>query len=81
MAKRKEKVDVIIMDPPRSGSTLFFKCRPDDKTENRLYLLQSLYLGRRFANLIKEYEISSIQPVDMFPQTNHVESVVCLTRK
>ena len=27
------------------------------------------------------YEITSIQPYDMFPQTRHVESVVCLTRK
>jgi 23S rRNA (uracil1939-C5)-methyltransferase len=27
------------------------------------------------------YEIESIQPYDMFPQTKHVESVVCLTRK
>lgn len=28
-----------------------------------------------------EYQIESIQPYDMFPQTKHVESVVCLTRK
>jgi 23S rRNA (uracil1939-C5)-methyltransferase len=27
------------------------------------------------------YAIESIQPYDMFPQTRHVESVVCLTRK
>ena len=27
------------------------------------------------------YEITHIQPYDMFPQTKHVESVVCLTRK
>ncbi len=27
------------------------------------------------------YEITHIQPYDMFPQTKHVESVACLTRK
>ena len=27
------------------------------------------------------YEISSIQPYDMFPQTKHVETLVCLVRK
>ena len=26
------------------------------------------------------YRVRKIQPVDMFPYTNHVESVVCLTR-
>jgi 23S rRNA (uracil1939-C5)-methyltransferase len=27
------------------------------------------------------YEIGAVTPVDMFPRTGHVESVVCLTRK
>ena len=27
------------------------------------------------------YEIKTVQPVDMFPQTLHVETVVCLKRK
>ena len=30
--------------------------------------------------LLGFYEIEHIQPYDMFPQTKHVESVVCLTR-
>ena len=31
--------------------------------------------------LLGYYEISKIQPYDMFPQTKHVETIVCLTRK
>ena len=27
------------------------------------------------------YEIGAVTPVDLFPRTGHVESVVCLTRK
>ena len=34
---------------------------------------------KMFASL--GYEIGGIDPVDMFPRTGHVESVVCLTRK
>jgi len=32
------------------------------------------------ANLQHEYTISAIQPVDMFPQTYHVESIVLMSR-
>lgn len=83
MAKRKEKVDVIIMDPPRSGSTLqFLNAVLMIKPKKIVYISCNPYtLVEDLQTLIKEYEISSIQPVDMFPQTNHVESVVCLTRK
>lgn len=83
MARRKEKLDVLIMDPPRSGSTkefleatllldpkkiVYVSCNPYTQVEDLKVLL-------------KNYEIKQIQPVDMFPHTGHVESVVCLTRK
>ena len=31
--------------------------------------------------LVGHYVIESVQPYDMFPQTKHVETLVCLTRK
>jgi hypothetical protein len=36
-----------------------------------------------YSDLIREcgYEIGEVQPVDMFPRTGHVESVVCITRR
>ncbi|HQO50447.1 MAG TPA: 23S rRNA (uracil-5-)-methyltransferase RumA, partial [Bacteroidales bacterium] len=37
--------------------------------------------ARDFAMLDGQYEVKAIQPVDMFPQTHHVENVVLLLRK
>ena len=46
-------------------------------------ITKSQLLNGRFADLFKElgYEIGEVTPVDLFPRTGHVESVVCLTRK
>ena len=83
LAQRKEHIDVIIMDPPRSGSTkeflnavklirpkkiVYVSCNPITQVDDLEYLLD-------------QYIIKSIQGVDMFPFTNHTESVVCLTKK
>lgn len=76
--------DVVIMDPPRKGSTpelinylsridarrvVYVSCDPDT-------------LARDCAEFVRlGYEMSEVTPVNMFPRTGHVESVVCLTRK
>jgi 23S rRNA (uracil1939-C5)-methyltransferase len=31
--------------------------------------------------LLEKYDVTKVQPVDMFPQTHHVENIVLLTRK
>lgn len=79
----KEKIDSIIVDPPRSGL--------DNKTIN--YLKQILpkkiiyvscdpiTLARDLELLSDIYNIDEITPVDMFPNTNHVECVSVLHRK
>ena len=76
--------DVVILDPPRKGcdaSLLHFlakravprivyvSCGPDSLARDCAILRD---LG---------YEIGTVTPVDLFPRTGHVESVVCLTRK
>ena len=38
-------------------------------------------LARDLAMLIQKYDIQSITPFDMFPQTKHVETVVILEKK
>ena len=37
--------------------------------------------ARDLAILCADYEITAVQPVDMFPHTMHVENVVALKRK
>ena len=74
----------VIMDPPRKGRTpelieylaarnfqriVYVSCNPDT-------LVRDCVLFRSLG-----YEIGTVTPVDMFPRTGHVESVVCLTRK
>jgi 23S rRNA (uracil1939-C5)-methyltransferase len=77
------KVDVVIMDPPREGSDknfllalrrlqprtiVYISCNPETQVRD----LKELLMG---------YDISSIQPVDMFPQTSHIENIVVLHRR
>lgn len=75
--------DVIITDPPRAGmhpdvvATILFaaphtivyvSCNPATQ-------------ARDLALLNEKYRVERVQPVDMFPQTHHVENVVLLTRR
>jgi len=83
LAKRNEKVDVVIMDPPRSGSNeqflsalctlkpkkvVYISCGPESQVRDVKYLLA------------KGYKVMSIQGVDMFPYTSHTEAIVLLQR-
>jgi 23S rRNA (uracil1939-C5)-methyltransferase len=77
------KPDVIITDPPRAGmhanvvkqilvaepeKIVYVSCNPATQ-------------ARDLALLHEKYEVKKVQPVDMFPQTHHVENVVLLVRK
>lgn len=77
------KPDVIITDPPRAGMH-------EDVVKMLLHLEapKIVYVScnpatqaRDVALLSDKYAIDKIQPVDMFPQTFHVENVVRLTLK
>ena len=75
--------DVIITDPPRAGM--------DEKVVQMLLRLAApkvVYVScnpatqaRDLALLGEKYQVQKVQPVDMFPQTYHVENVVLLTLK
>ena len=75
--------DAVILDPSRSG------CQPTAlETLLRLAPPRIAYvscnpetLARDLAILCRRYRIESVQPVDMFPQTHHVECVATLTLK
>ncbi len=77
---RKEKVDVLFMDPPRSGSSpqflkavrgmapkriVYISCNPDT-------------LARDIETLGRSYRLTRVCPVDMFSQSHHVETVCLL---
>lgn len=80
-AEAGDKVDVVFMDPPRAGSTEVFldalvKLRPDRvvyiscNPETQVRDIQHL--------VAKGYALKTVQPVDMFPHTDHVETVALL---
>lgn len=81
--KQGIKFDVVIMDPPRKGSDeKFLSIIKKTKPSKVVYVsCDPATLARDLKYLKDMYEIIEVTPVDMFPHTNHVESVVCLTRK
>ena len=75
--------DVAIIDPPRKGSTeALVKCFAQLEIPRVVYVSCDPDTLARDCKWFREngYEIGEVTPVDMFPRTGHVESVVCLTR-
>ena len=74
--------DVIILDPPRAGihpdvAKVILEAAP----ERMVYVsCNPASQARDLEILCKKYEITAVRPVDMFPQTHHVENVVALKR-
>jgi 23S rRNA (uracil1939-C5)-methyltransferase len=75
--------DVIITDPPRAGMhedviSVILKAAP----QKIVYVsCNPATQARDLAMMVGHYDIKEIKPVDMFPQTAHVENVVLLERK
>ncbi|WP_411954811.1 23S rRNA (uracil(1939)-C(5))-methyltransferase RlmD [Alkalibacillus sp. S2W] len=84
MATHGDQADVVILDPPRTGSdeaflssvvklkpsrVIYVSCNPETQARDMKYLTKN------------GYQVEEMQPVDMFPQTYHVESVAKLTLK
>lgn len=75
------KPDVIITDPPRAGMHPDVVQRLLEIEAPRIvYVSCNAATQARDTAILKEkYEVKKIQPVDMFPHTQHVENVVLLT--
>jgi len=75
--------DVIITDPPRDGMhkdvvEQILKIAP----EKVVYVsCNSATQARDLALMDEQYKVTRVRPVDMFPQTHHVENVVLLEKK
>lgn len=81
--KLKQKADCLIVDPPRSGlDDRLLEAIMTEKPEQIIYVsCNPATLGRNLNELKKGYLIERIIPLDMFPQTPQVESIVLLSRK
>jgi 23S rRNA (uracil1939-C5)-methyltransferase len=75
--------DVVITDPPRDGMHAavveqLLKMAP----EKIVYVsCNSATQARDLALLDEKYKVTRVRPVDMFPQTHHVENVVLLEKR
>lgn len=81
LARSGQGVDAVLMDPPRAGSTeefleavaslapkrvVYISCNPQTQVRDVRYLCE------------RGYALRTVQPVDMFPHTSHVETVALL---
>lgn len=83
LVERLSGKGVVVLDPPRKGCdekvlNAILECEP----EKVVYIsCNSATLARDIKILSEKYNLSFVQPYDMFPQTKHVETVVCLDKK
>lgn len=83
LADAGEKIDVVFMDPPRAGSDKnFLKSLLKLSPKRVVYISCNPTTQKRdlFTLTKGGYKVRKIQPVDMFPHTSHVETVVLLEK-
>lgn len=75
--------DVVITDPPRAGMHPGVVRAVIDAAPARIVYVSCnpATQARDLALLDEAYRVEAVQPVDMFPQTHHVENMVLLTRR
>lgn len=81
LAEEGETLDVLLMDPPRTGSNeqflhaactlapariVYISCNPQTQARDVAYLVKH------------GYKLTEVQPVDMFPHTEHTENICAL---
>ena len=77
------KIDAIVVDPPRKGlDKLLIDSILEANPEKIVYVsCNPSTLARDLGYLVEEgYRVVEVQPVDMFPQTAHVECVTLMSR-
>ena len=71
------------MDPPRSGSDeMFLSSLARLSPKKIVYISCNPVTQERDVRFLaaRGYRVGEIQPIDMFPQTSHVETVVLMSR-
>ena len=76
LVKRKEKFDLVVLDPPRSGAEAAAELAGLAAPKIIYVSCDPATLARDLAALCANgYQVTRSKPVDMFPQTYHLESV------
>ncbi|WP_124059647.1 23S rRNA (uracil(1939)-C(5))-methyltransferase RlmD [Vaginisenegalia massiliensis] len=78
------KFDVVVVDPPRKGlDPSFVETLIEQNPEKIVYVSCNPATCARDCRLLADagYQLGTVQPVDQFPQTAHVEALVLLTRE
>ena len=82
--KQGIRPDVVVVDPPRAGCTeTVLRTFANMKPQRIVYVSCNPATLARDLAILKElgYLAQEVQPVDLFPQTSHVETVVLLTKQ
>ena len=82
LAKENVEMDVLIMDPPRSGTTKEFI-----QAVNKLKPKRIVYISCDPSTQVRDlvqfkkigYNFNEVFPVDLFPYTKHIENIVRLS--
>lgn len=82
LSKNRIHIDTVIMDPPRAGADMRFMSSMVKLNPDKIVYVSCnpITLKDNLKYLSKYYKIEYIRPVDMFPFTEHVESVVLMSR-
>ena len=83
MAEQGKKADIVFMDPPRTGSDEAFLSSVVKLNPKRIVYISCgpETLARDLKYLVKRgYRAEEAWPVDLFPWTGHVETVVLLSQ-
>lgn len=77
------RFDVVVLDPPRSGSGAAVVRAVVSKTPERIVYVacDPAALARDLGDLLAAYELESVEAFDLFPSTHHVEIIAGLRRK
>lgn len=83
LKKKDEHFDVAFIDPPRGGCDMrFIKTLMEFAPERIIYIsCNPATLARDLKTFTDKYEVKKVQPLDMFSNTYHVETVVLMSRK
>ncbi len=79
--RRKIAVDTLVLDPPRRGAHEILDLIPLIRPRTIVYVsCDPTTLARDLKVLVRRhYRLDKVQPIDMFPQTYHIESVASLS--
>jgi len=78
---KKDKYDLIIVDPPRSGLTKDVIKYLNESKSKIIYVSCNPDTLKRDINLLDNYIIEKISVINMFPKTKHIETIVKLNEK